>query len=113
MKLTQFIVVASLFFLIGCWDSSRSPLIKNSSGQAVTLHLVFDERSENFVIEDNGSLLLPNLAKKERLKELRISSEGASSVVVTEDAIAKYLKGKNEVFLIQKGLTITPELKYK
>lgn len=110
MRIIQLMVLVGVLFLAGCWDSSISPLIKNVSGQNVTLYLVFDEKEESFAIKNNDSLLLPNVVSEESLKEFKISS-GTEESIISKKEIIQYLKSKKEVFIIQEGLMVKAEFK--
>lgn len=106
MKATRTILILCLIVLGGCWDSASSPIIKNMSGQDITLHLIFDDREDSYIIKSDDSLLLPNLLNQENLKSIKVSSYGEISVKISQKDVAKFMQEEKKVFAILKGLAV-------
>ena len=107
MNFQKLISLLLFLFVVGCWDESKSPLIKNQSGQAITLHLIFDDHEETFKISNNDSLLLPNLIEDRAILSLRVVNESNTSESLTRQKMIEFMESKYRVFIVNETLSIT------
>ncbi|WHI47319.1 hypothetical protein [Microbulbifer sp. VAAF005] len=111
MNFQKLIFLFLFLSMAGCWDESKSPLIKNQSGQEITLRLVFSDHEEAFKINNNDSLLLPNLTENEAILSLQVVSENNDSVSLAGREIIDFMEKKYKVFIINEELFVYPENK--
>ena len=111
MRLNNMLILALtlLLFLGGCWDVSKSPLVKNCSGGAITLILIFDDHEEDFKIEDNDSLLFPDLLKDDAVRSIKVISEDLEFIGLKKQEMIDFMKQKYKYFIINKGLFVLPQ----
>ena len=98
-------------FVTGCWNELNSPLIKNQSGKEITVQLVFNDRKETFKVNNNDSLLLPNLTKDKTILSLKVISKNNDSVSLTKQEIIGFMEKKYKVFVVNEEFFIYPENK--
>ena len=93
--------------LCGCWDDKYSPNISNVSGRDIEIKITFEDKEQSYFIKDGSSLLLTNILKEERFKNIQILYSVGDKVLMSKQEIQGYIKTRSQDIFIASDLTVS------